>query len=409
MTTRRETGTGYLFRRGEVWWAQVRFEGKRSRFSTDTSDEVEARKILRAKIKESHKGTLRAEGQPTFDELIANLVANYAANGHKSLRYRDDRPTVGDSRLREFFAGEKISRITTSRLRDFVLYMQEQGLTNATVNRSLALLRRAFKIAVEDGRVAKASVPHFPMVSEAGNARKGFLAIDDYRRLIVRLPDWLGAVVAIAYNTGMRRSEVMTLRWDHCDLVRNVVTIDPGAAKNGKGRSVPITGELAAILKERRAALNKTKNPRFDSVAWRADAQGNPLPVIEFRELWEKACVACGLGRFEPVLDSGGTPVIEKRCDRRKGAGKPKLAYRGLIFHDLRRSCVRNLVNSGVREADCMAITGHLTREVFDRYNIRSGDDLATAGKRLGQHLEQNGHIPATISTPTADGSKSIN
>ena len=73
----------------------------------------------------------------------------------------------------------------------------------------------------------------------------------------------------------------------------------------------------------------------------------------------------------------------------------------GMLRHDLRRTAVRNLVNAGVPERVAMAVTGHKTRSVFDRYHIVSPADLQTATRRLA---EAHGHNSGHSATLVLDG-----
>ena len=230
----------------------------------------------------------------------------------------------------------------TDAIRQFIRKRQEEGAANGTINRSLALLRRMFWLAVEDGKLR--SVPHFPMLKEAP-PRKGFLEHSDFKGLRQELPEYLRAPATMAYYTGMRLGEILGLRRDNVDFQSNEIRLEPGTTKNDEPRTIPLIGELPEMLR-----IEREKNPDADFIFAR-DGQR----IASFRKAWKSACKRAGLNR--------------------------------LLFHDLRRTGVRNLVRAGVPERVAMAISGHKTRAVFERYNIVSGRDLKEAANRLESYL----------------------
>ena len=91
----------------------------------------------------------------------------------------------------------------------------------------------------------------------------------------------------------------------------------------------------------------------------------------EAHSKWRKACERVGLGELVAV------------------EGTEKKVWVGKIPHDFRRTAVRNMVRAGVPEKIAMAISGHKTRSVFDRYNIVNEADLEKAAKSMAAYFDR--------------------
>jgi len=220
-------------------------------------------------------------------------------------------------------------------------------------------------------------VPYIPMLKESA-PRSGFFEPAEYDALYRALPDYLRLPLALGFFTGMRKAEVLGLKWEQVNFLDGCIRLNAGETKSGEGRTIPVVPQLRTLLIEQR----RRAQPDCPYVCFRLDRKGHAIQIGSFRKVWENRCVKIGLGTVEPAMSTTGEPLYAiPRGPRSKP--KAKMVYVGKLFHDLRRSAVRNLVRSGTSEKVAMKISGHATRSVFDRYNIVSQDDIADAGRKL--------------------------
>jgi integrase len=334
-------GMGRIFKRGEIYWIAYCHRGREHRESSGSTKEADARRLLKKRLGEIGQGKLMGptEERVTFDALAADYLQEYALRGPRSLRWAKERVAhLGGS-----FGMDRALDITTSRIRAYRQVRLQEGAAPATVNRDLAALSRMFTLAIQAGRLS--TRPHIPRLQE-GRPRQGFMEHPEYLAIRAHLPPAYQDVLDFGYHSGWRRGEIVRLAWQDVDRAAGVIRLRPELSKNKDGRLLVLSPPLKEVIERR----------------WHAQILSCPFvfhrngqPIGDWRKSWGRACTVAGLPRK--------------------------------LFHDLRRTVVRNLVRAGVPERVGMSMTGHKTRSVFDRYNIVSEADLKQATTRLADYV----------------------
>lgn len=176
---------------------------------------------------------------------------------------------------------------------------------------------------------------------------------------------------ATSWNMASRpapaKGRIVSLTWAAVDREGGIIRPERGPANKTRG-VVALTGTLAALIDRRWKARSVTgpdgTTRIIDHVFHR-----NGRRIGDFDKAWTTACAKAGLAHV--VTDAEGKERMV--ADR--------------LFHDLRRTAARNMVRAGVPERVAMAVSGHKTRSMFDRYDIVSEDDLRSAMQRVAAHL----------------------
>jgi integrase len=351
-------GDGRVYKRGSRWWLQFMALGKKRRepaqvlgedgLERPARDEREARRALKARRAEvlGRRYVANAE-KVTVGELLDDYVVHQENSGLRSVRTL----RVHLDPVRSAFGAWKVVHLTTAAFETYQRDRRDLGRAPATVNRELEALRGALRYAARQTppKFPEHLLPTVPML-RVENTRTGYFTVAEVEALTAQVEDPdIVDFIEWAFRTAMRRGEISRLEWPMLDTGSDtwVLRIPGTITKNARGRSFGFDGEAREIM-ERRLQARRLDTTLIFHRAGR--------PMGPFRDLWRSALKAAGL------------PA-------------------GRLFHDLRRSGVRNLIRSGVDQATAMKVSGHVTTSMFTRYNITTEGETAEALKRADAYL----------------------
>jgi integrase len=336
----------------KYWWMKYRgIDGRVVRESSGTTTEWKAKRILATRMAEVERGDWlpKPKNLISFTEAAQAVVADHKVKGRRSVDAVERRLKL---HLTKAFGRLRLVAITKDVIDGYILDRKKEKASNATINRELSLLKRAFSLAFAAEKITKK--PTITLLPE-DNVRQGFMEPAQFDAIAANLPAPVATAARFAYLTGWRiKSEVLTLEWPCVDFEAGVVLLKGKHSKNGEPRTFPFSTykPLLDLLRAQEAERDRLKEA------------GTITPLVfhrkgkaikDFRKAWETACTEAG--------------------------------YPARIPHDMRRSAVNNLVRAGVAEKTAMLLTGHKTRSVFERYHIVTEADKVAAVTKLGTLL----------------------
>ena len=219
----------------------------------------------------------------------------------------------------------------------------------ATVNRYCSLLSNVFRIAIDEWEWLKESPMKGLKKRKESRGRTRFLSEDERHRLLLACQEskcsFLHTIVVLALATGMRKGEIMNLKWDDIDFERHCITLSE--TKNGEVRVVPLLGYALKLLRRH------AEKYRFETILlFPGKKVAKPCQI---RRSWENAL---------------------KRAD-----------IEDFCFHDLRHSCASYLAMNGATMMEIAEILGHKTLSMVKRYAHLSHNHIKSVVERMNSAI----------------------
>lgn len=347
-----------LYKRGMVWWMSFTYQGQYYRKSTETGNRKLAQRIydkVKGEVVES-RWFDRLQGEDkTFKEMMDKYEAEHVSQKRSARQYKGY-----IKNLRSYFKDATISEITPSLINEYKVMRRKDSVGSATVNRELAVLKNAFNKALREWEWVKENpVTRIPMEKEP-SGRVRFLTEKEFERLYNVCSEWLKPIVLTARHTGMRKENILSLKWNQVDLFRRVINLEQ--TKNDERLCIPINDTLMEVLKK----LAKVRHIGSQYVflhpnAQKRSAKGtfNGKRYYEVKTSFQKALMKAGIENFR--------------------------------FHDLRHCFASALVQRGVDLYLVQKLLGHKDGKMTQRYAHLASENLRDAVLKLDQaEIERN-------------------
>jgi len=270
-----------IYKRKETWWIQFTTpDGRRVQQSAGTQIKQEAQELHdQLKAEAWRVKNLGEKPRHTWQEAVIRWLSE---SSHKKSIETDK---IRLRWLHTHLHNSKLEEITKTKIDAIKSAKQNEGVSNATVNRTLALLRSILNRAKQDWEWLD-STPSVRLFPENA-ARVRWLSHEESDRLIHELPEHLKAMVRFTLSTGLRESNVTGLQWSQIDMQRHCAWIHADQAKGKKAIAVPLNNDALTVIRQQ---IGKHDTHVFTY-------KGNPVTRAN-NHAWEKALIRAGITDF---------------------------------------------------------------------------------------------------------------
>ena len=319
-------------KRGKTWYVDYYYKGKRHVKAISKHKRLAelALKDIEVKIaKKEHLGIHDPE-KILFSTFADKYMAYSQSNKSPGSSKRDG---VNLEHLKKMFGNLNLYELRPDMIEEYKQQRQEK-VGSASINRELSTLKHMYTMAIQWGYVSQNPAKKVKLLKEPPG-RVRYLSKEEIGKLLDACNESLKPIVITALNTGMRRGEIMELRWENVDLKERIIHIID--SKNNQSRMLPINNTLYDVLKQ--------------------------LPKEN-----------------ERVFGSNGLPRSITNAFRK---AVKKVEIKDFRFHDLRHTFASYLAMSGCNLRTIQELLGHKNFQMTLRYAHLSQANLRDAVQRL--------------------------
>jgi len=325
-----------LYKRGKVWWMTIIYDGGRIRRSTGTADRRLAQAILaklQVQIVEGRFFETREEKQRTFAEMVKRYLEEVSVTKAPGSMLRDRQCA---DHLLPCFGDKLVYQVSSKLLGEYKVKRRAEGAAPATINKELGMVRHLFNVAVREWEWCRENPMLRVSMEPVHNARDRWLTVEEEQDLLCFSPPWLRELIIFALNTGMRRGEILGLKWQDVDLARGVLVVMK--SKNKERRTIPLNARVFELLVDKQSRMARSQELVFPT--------------------------------------SENTMRDERNLTRGFYLALKKAGIENLTFHDLRHTFATRLVQAGVDLYKVQRLLGHKSPVMTQRYAHHSPESL---------------------------------